>query len=311
MKKHQALIIAISLSTAALTPKAFALDDAIIAIVNSEVITLRDLKDYIHNTYISLVAEGIGEDQLRSIMSDLQVNGINKLIEDKLILSKANELGLEIRDKIVDDRLAEIKKKYTSDEIFTDALIRNGATISDLRKKILEQFKIKYVIDDQVRSKIFVNPQEVTDFYERNLESYQKKERVNLDSIFITFKNDKDAARAKADEALKLIQEGKDFTEIAKTYSESPSVGVMERGQLQPNIEEKIFKLKEGEISSAIEVPNGIYIFKLLKRFPTETAPLKEVKDGIYDLLFKKKFKDRFTKWLDKLKKNAYIEIKQ
>ena len=129
-----------------------ALEDAIVAVVNDELITLKDLRDYIHATYVSLIAEGIPQSQLKEAMKELENNGITKLIEDKLILSKANQLGLQVRDKTVDQRLKDIKAKYPSEAVFMDSLIKNGATITDLKNKIIEQMKIKYVIESQVRS---------------------------------------------------------------------------------------------------------------------------------------------------------------
>lgn len=301
------------ISVIALTPpsSSYALDDAIIAVVNDEVITLKDLRDYIRQTYVSLVAEGVEEQQLKAMMLDLESDGINKLIEDRLILTRAKAIGIDVREQLIDQRLAEIKQRYPSEEVFLDALVKNGANITELRDKILDQLKIKFVVEHEVKSKIFVNPQEVTEFYEQNKDSFQKSERVNLESIYITFLQDKEAARQRAKEALELIGQGTDFLEVAKQYSDTPSVGVVERGQLQPAIEGAVFNLQENEVSPLMEVDTGIYIFRLKGKIPSETAGIKEVKDQIYKFLFTKKFKDSFTQWLQGLRKNAYIDIKQ
>jgi peptidyl-prolyl cis-trans isomerase C len=85
----------------------------------------------------------------------------------------------------------------------------------------------------------------------------------------------------------------------------------VERGQLLPLIEETVFNLKPDEISSLVEAGTGIYIFKLIGKSPAKISSLEDVKETIYDLLFKKKFKDSFTRWTEQLKKDAYIEIKQ
>lgn len=292
-------------------PNVRALDDAIIGVVNDETITFKDLNDYLHSTYVSLVAEGRKDEEIKEIMKDLQQNGIYRLIEDKLILSRANKLKLEVREKLVDDKLQEIKSQYPSEQIFLDALIKNGITITDLRNKIRDQLKIDFVIEEEVKSKIYVNPSEVTEFYQQNNGQFIKKEQIKLDSIFIGFEEDKGDARAKAQEALKKIQEGNDFNETAKEYSQAPSLGVVEEGQLLPSIEEVVFKLKEGGVSSLVEVEKGIYIFRLAERIPAQIASLSEVKDSIYNLVFRNKFKDRLDSWLQKLKKDAYIEIKQ
>ena len=286
-------------------------EDGIIAVVNDEVITFKDLQDYIRQTFASLSAQGLPDDQAREIMADLQTNGLKQLIEDKLILSRANAIGIEVRDRLVDQRVDEIKAKYASDQVFMDALVRNGATVTDLRDKILDQLKIKYVIDHEVKSKVFVNPQEVTEFYEQNKDSFLKSRRVNLDSIYITFIDDKEAARARANEALALIREGRDFEEVAKQYSDSSSIGVVEEGQFLPDIEKVVFSLTQGQVSDSVETDKGIFIFKLKGEIPAQVAELREVKSQIYDLLYREKFQERFEQWLGKLQKKAYVEIKQ
>jgi len=294
-----------------LSTPSIAMEDAIIAIVNDELITLKDLQIYIHNTYVSLVAQGIGDEQLQQIMLDLEIRGIDKLIEDKLLLSEANKLGLEIRDKAIDDRIKSLIEKYPSEQQFMDALVQNGSTITDLRNKITEQIKITSVIEYKVRSKIYISPQEVTQYYEENINDFQIKEQINLDSILILYDNDKKATRAKANEALTQIKAGKDFKEVAEQYSDSPSIGIVKRGQLLPEIEKEIFHLTKNEPSSLIETDTGIYIFKLLARKPAQLAELNDVKETIENTLLNLKFRDHFNDWLKKLKKDAYIEIKQ
>ncbi len=293
-------------------PKTHAFEDAIIAVVNDELITLKDLRDYIQSTYVSLVAEGMPDAQLKKVMGDLEVNGINKLIEDKLILSKANEIGIIVRDKLVDERVEKIKKKYASEQAFMDSLIQNGATLTDLRNKILNQLKIQFVIEHEIKSKIYVNPQEVTEFYENNMSDFQRPDRVDLDSIYIASNGNMKQARARSEEAAKLLAEGKDFKEVSAKYSDAPSIGIVERGQTLPTIEKTIFNLAEGEVSEAVEIEGaGIYIFKLIRRTPARNASLEEVKNSISQRLEQKKFKEAILRWLKKLKEDAYIEIKE
>jgi len=289
----------------------YAIEDAIVAVVNNELLTLKDLKNYILSTQASLVTEGIPEEKIKVIMAELQKNGLNKLIEDKLILSRANVIGLEVQDKLVNERMKEIKSKYASEQEFLDALIKNGTNITELKSKYKDQFKIQFVIEHEVKSKIYVNPQEVTDFYESNKELFQKKERVVLDSIYISYGKDKSAAQAKANEAIAKIMAGKDFLETAKEYSDSPSLGEIEKGQLMPSIEDIIFNMEEGGVSSQVEVDTGIYIFRISKIIEPKIAPLVEVKDKIYNYVYQNKLSEKFRTWLEELKNNAYIEIKK
>jgi parvulin-like peptidyl-prolyl isomerase len=250
------------------------------------------------------------DDQIQAYMKDMEVNGTNKLIEDKLILSAANNLGIEVREALVDERIAEMKTKYGSEQKLVDALIKNGATLTDLRNKILDQLKIKFIIDHEVKSKIYVNPQEVTNYYEQNKEQFSQEDSINLDSIFIAYGNDKKEALRKAVEVSKAIAMKTNFNDLIIKYSQGPSVGIVKRGQLLPPVEEVVFNLKLNEISPLVGVENGIYVFKLIGEKPAKISSLEDVKSSIYDLLYKNKFKEQFLIWIEKLKSDAYIEIK-
>lgn len=284
--------------------------DKIIAVVNDELITQSDLSEYVNSSYAGLASRGYDESDLEKIRLDLDINAIHRIIEDKLILSRANETGIIVNDRLVKERIDEIKARYPNEETFMAALSKAGVSITDLRTKILDQLKIQYIITHEVRSKIFVNPQEVTNYYNDHLGQYMKNERIVLDSIYIKFDKDKEAARQKAQEVVQKINDGGNFNDLMKEYSHSSSIGTVERGQLISDIENVVFSLTKDEISVPVEVDTGVYIFKLKDKFSKEKVGLEEVKDKIYNLLFSQKFEKNFNKWIEGLKKNAYIEIK-
>ena len=172
--------------------------------------------------------------------------------------------------------------------------------------------KIKYIIDFEVRNKIIVNPQEVTDYYNKNLEKFKKPERMDLASIFFAIDEENEPSiKEKADNVLKMLkEENKDFDEVAARFSDGPSIGIIEKGQLLPHIEDAVFKLDKEEISPVLKTNNGYYIFKINEKLPEELASLEEVKKNISDMLFHLKFRHSFQNWLNDLKKEAFIDIK-
>lgn len=287
-----------------------AMEDTIIAIVNDDIITLRNLQDFLDSMYMKMRMEGRSPEEMRSVMREMEVNGIRKLIEERLILDKAKELGLEITDEAVNRRIEEIKKNYSSEDEFLQALVADGNSVTDLRHKVMDEYKIKAVIEQEVRSKIFVNPQEVTDYYNGHITEYQTPQRARLDSIFIDKEKDPSGAQQKAKEAYAKLKEGAAFEDVAKEYSQASSIGMIEKGQTIAKIDEAVFDLAEGTISEPIEVENGIYIFKIIQQFPSDVSPLDDVKKEIYEKLFDMKLRDKLITWLDRLKEKAYIEIK-
>lgn len=285
--------------------------DGIIAIVNNDIITLKDLRQYVASIASQLRVENKSPEEIRQIMGEYEQKGLDKLIDDRLILAAANEKGIELRDDMIDKRLKEIKDRYASDDEFINTLNAQGMTVSDLKQKLIDQMKVKYEVDLEVRNKIFINPQEVTDYYNTHTSEFDRKPMVNLQSIFVSFiKHNKQEAHSRAAEARSRLLAGEDFDTVFKQYSEGSSVGEVEQGQMVDSIENVIFNLKLEEVSDPVEVENGVYIFKAIGISPGKQQTLPEVKDQIYNKLLEDKFQSKFKEWVDKLRGKAYVEIK-
>jgi len=304
------LMIPGSLLFLAFPGKAIAADDEIVAIVNDEIITRKELGEYLHAMYLQLLTEGKETQEIHELMTEYEIHGLEQLIDDKLVLDEANKQGLEIRPKAIEERLEKIKQKYKNEQEFLDALSEQGLTVTDLKNKILDQYKIKYIVEFEVRGKIYVNPQEVTDYYQIHFDEFREPEKVDLDCVFVFYGKEPEEARQKALQALKDLQEGKAFEHVVKEYSEGSAMGMVHRGQLLPSVEDVVFGLKEGETSSLVETQDGIYIFKVKEKIPARVTTLEEAKAGIYNTIFEKKFQEKLRFWLEGLRKKAYVEIK-
>ncbi|MFA5060255.1 MAG: peptidyl-prolyl cis-trans isomerase [Candidatus Omnitrophota bacterium] len=313
MKRHLKLLLIFALLGifSTLTPLSFAADNTIIAVVNDELIALKDLQDYLTAIAMQLEAEGKSPEEINKAMESYQQRGLERLIEDKLLVIEADRKQMVFRNNAVEDKLNELKRRYASPHDFEQDLLAAGLTISDLKKKILDQLKSKYIVEMEVKAKVFVNPQEVTDYYQKNPQNFLWPEQAKVQSIFIPYENDKKLANQKAKEALHRLKKGEDFIVLEKEYSKLPSIGMVLKGQLLPALEDAIFSLNANELSPAIEVENGIYIFKLIEKIPPQQASLEDAKNSIRNQLFQEKFQERLRRWLDELKKKAYIEIKK
>src|ERR1041384_2965717 len=76
--------------------------DKIIAVVNDEVITLKDLRAYVASMYGQLRMENQDPFEIDQIMRQYAKKGVNQLIEDKLILAAAKDKDLSIKPQAID-----------------------------------------------------------------------------------------------------------------------------------------------------------------------------------------------------------------
>jgi foldase protein PrsA len=277
-------------------------EDKIIAIVNNEVITQKDLADFLNFMRIQLSAEYKGRDlenKIQSIKQDL----LGKLIEDRLILRQAKDSNIKPDPARVKARLAEIKKRYSSDLQFQQILMSQGLTQADVEKKISEQLMTLSIIDQQIRNKIVVNPSEVTDFYQKHPQELAVPEERVLEAIAV---DKEEVARA----IYKELKSGADVKTTADKYGlPVDNFTAARNGSLNPDVEETVFKMALGDVSGPIKIQEVFYILKLEKINLPRNPALPEVQDKIYGFLYEKKMQEAFKKWLDELKAQSYIKI--
>jgi len=289
----------------------YTFDDAIIAVVDDELITLKDLRDYVHSVYTQLEMDpGYPAVKIQEIMKQVEETAIDRLIEDRLILNAANRLGVQVKPELIDAKIIAVQQRYPSEKEFITYLSSQGITLSDLRQKFENQLKSQLFVDHEIKSQIQVNPQEITDFYHNQPEKFQRPERADVESIFIPLGSDPQKAGEAINAAKSLLESGQVFAEVAKNYSTIPPLGVISRGQMKPDIEEQIFSLADGAISPVVETDQGYFIFRVKSRLPPDTIPLNDAKEQITQFLFNEKLKQKLQDWLEEQRKETYIEIK-
>jgi parvulin-like peptidyl-prolyl isomerase len=292
--------------------------DKVVAIVNDEIITQSDVEKILAPLSAQYVTVYSKEEFPRKL-AEAKRNIINKLIEDKLILAEAKNQKIEVSDEEVEAEIEKLKAQFSSPDEFETALFKQGLEIADLEKNYHNQIMIQKVINSQVKSKVVIKPTEITDYYYAHLDDFTKPQEVKVSHILIRIENGADAKDAyqRAQKVLDILDKGADFSQVARTYSDGPraneggNIGFVSRGQMIKEIDEVIFKLKVGELSGLIKTDLGYHIVKVEDIRPSALLDLTEVQSKIRDILFHKKIEKNFTEWLNKLKKNAFISIKE
>jgi len=278
--------------------------DKIIAIVDKDVITQKDLNDFINFMHVQLSTQYQGG-QLESKIQSMKFDLLDKLIEDRLILQEAKKDNIGIEPDRIKAKINEIKKHYGSDSEFQNVLAEQGLVQADIEAKIREQSLMYAVIDREIRSKIIIKPVEVTNFYQQNLKKFILPEQREFESV--TVDNE-----SKAFEVFDKLKSGQELQDVANRYSLAINKFSSARdGQLREDIEDTVFKMNTGQISAPLKIEDNYYIFKLNNIIPPRQQNLSEAQKDIYDMLFNKKMQEALTKWLDELKRHSYIKILQ
>ncbi len=276
--------------------------DKVVAIVNNEIITQKDLDDFfnfIRMQYSRQLKGKALEEKISSMKQDL----LKRLIEDRIMLQKAKDEKIVIEPARVKAKINEIKKRYAQESDFQRELGQQGLVEADLENKIREQMLTYSIIEQKVRSKIVIRPDEITSFYNQNKQQFLKPEERILTVLIL---QDEDIAKTVSYQ----LRLGSKLEDLATKYPFTTDILSASQGQeLRSEIEDTVFKLGIKEVSSPVKVGPQYYVFKLDNIIASKQMSLAEAQDKIQAFLFEKKLQEALVKWLDDLKKQSYIKI--
>ncbi|MDD4878893.1 MAG: peptidylprolyl isomerase [Candidatus Omnitrophica bacterium] len=289
----------------------------ILAIVNDDVVTETDLDTALGSSIEELKKEFSG-DELKEKTEEVRKEFLNQMIEEKLILQEAKKYKIDVDDFEVEQRLKDVKSRFPSEDAFYAEIERSGVSTEVLKKRYKENIMMSKLVNQQVREKIVVTPTEIENYYKKHSEELKAPESAHLFGIVIRFEegSTEEAVKQKADDVVKLARDGRDFGELAKVYSqgakaqEGGDFGFVEKGQMREDFEKVIFALKPGEISDPVKTDTGYFIFKVEEKKEGYVLPLQEARPGIEDMIYREKAQKRYQDWIEKLKRDAFIQVK-
>ncbi len=288
----------------------FGAEDKILCVVGDDLITQKDFNEFLALAGFQYSAQYPNKKELAAKMEEIKKDALARLIDEKMILQEAKRQKIKVDERLVSERIDEINSQFPNPQDFEQALVSEGLTISDAKRKIKDQLLIDQTIEENVRFEIFVHPKEVTDYYKEHVLEFAIPESAKADSIFIAGDVSSRQAQDKVFQASRLLRSGEEFSKVAEKFSDGPSLGLVRRGQLKKEVEEAIFKLKAGQVSDPVKTEKGFFIFKLTELIPPQERPLSLVQNEVYQEVYKNKYEARFKQWLESIKKDVYVLVK-
>ena len=142
--------------------------------------------------------------------------------------------------------------------------------------------------------------QEIEAYYNAHKSEYSVPEQAKSRHILIKLEPNADpkavaAAQAKAQDVMKQLQNGGNWADLAKKYSDDPGskdsggeLGFAKRGQMVPEFDTAIFTQKIGDIKM-VKSQYGFHIIQVEDRTPAHTQSLAEVLPTIQATLLRQK----------------------
>lgn len=239
--------------------------DKVVATIDGKPITEGDLA----------VAESeIGSD-MGTMPGPQKRTSLLEFLIDNQLFAEAGEKAKLDQGPDFETRLAYLKRRALR-ELYFEKVIKGSVSDADARK----------IYDDQVK---LLKPEE----------------EVSARHILVETEEQAKELKAKLDK-------GADFAQLAKENSKDPgskddggNLGYFGHGQMVPQFEEVVFKLKKGEVSDPVKTQFGWHLVKLEDSRTKQPPAFEIVKDRIAQSLLLQKAQ----KTAMELRANAKIEI--
>jgi len=304
------------------------LADRIVAIVNTEPITLFELRRAAA-PHVARVLREAGRDERKAAQSLQRVvdETLDALIDDILIGEQAKEMDLTIPPEKVDAHIKKIRdaNDWSDDELQEELGKLGFASIADYRRHTEREMLKSQVVGIKVASRVKVEETEVDAALRQQMSTAGKVEERRAAHILIRLDelappSAEDAARELLSAARAKILSGETtFAAAAKDLSQDTNkqsggdLGWFVRGDFDPEFEVVAYATKKGGVSEPFRTRFGVHLVTVTdvrdKQLANDTE-IEAMKRQLRYQLREKALERVYGQWVRSLRAGAFVQIK-
>jgi len=260
---------------------------------------------------------------------ELQSRVVDDLLRRRLIALEIERRHIVILSSDVDDQTEIaferiLKQNNITEEQAAQILKKQGRTLESFKRELRQAVELN-IKTERLRESV-VGPIEPTDqelsvYLEEHREEYDTPEEVHARHILIRVpENASEAeiahAKKQIEDIQKELENGADFAELAKKYSQDPGsaqnggdLGWFRRGQMVQEFEDAAFSLEPGQVSDPVRTQFGFHVIKVEEKKPAQHPELAQIRDRVLKDYIESERTKRFEKFYSELKAQAKIFI--
>ena len=256
---------------------------------------------------------------LEELQQDVLMNLIDRVLIRKEFNEKFVSKGYQMPRSFVENRFDEVLvNEFNNDRAkFLEYLKAQGLSMREYRTKLQEEVIVQIMLSQQRNSRSILSPAKIEDYYKQQRNRFYQEERVHLKLIRLApyASENIDLLMQTANRIIEELEGGAEFEELAKKYSQDTRKdrggdwGWINRSDIRNELSGVAFSLAKSHHSEPIQVKNDIFILKIEDRKEAGVQPLKEVRDQIEGVLIGQMSQVEHDKWLESLRKKAFIKF--
>jgi peptidyl-prolyl cis-trans isomerase SurA len=295
--------------------------DRIVAVVNSDIITLYDLNRAFRPYEDNIKALQYAPEKERQTLFQVRKDLLDQLIDSKLADQEIERAQITVNESDIDRTIERIKEARSfTDEQLREGLARQGMTMAEYRKEIKEQILRTKLVNREVKSKIVITGEDIKAYYDSHQDAYAGEKKYYLYNIFVRLSpqaetSERQDALRQIEDARARLNQGLSFEDLVNQLKDSSSrvqgtdLGLYRLEELSEQLQGAVVKLKAGEFSDVLDTDFGPQIIYVQKIQETPTKSLDEIESEIEEILYNESVDNRYRDWLDELRKRSLIKI--
>lgn len=278
--------------------------DVVVAEVNGDRITLKDLKNEIaarRGFTPSLSA--------RSATRGEVSEALRLLIDRSVVLAEGEKLGVSVSGSEVDKEVGRFRSDFPPGGL-ERALLQAGMDMESWKAGLARSLLVRKAAATIAASRASVSQGEVEAAFRRRARQLSRPERIRVRQFL--FDSEETAGKARA-----MILEGERPEEVVTRFSvgdvrpSTVDLGEITREDLPEEIATELFGLKEGEVSGVIPREQSFSLFLVVNKEPARKLLLSATGPEIREELLRVRREEAFRSWLTAQVGKADIRVQE
>lgn len=272
--------------------------------VDNHLLTLAEFNEYFEAMNLG---NDSADDRDGAAIRDARLGFLLQLIEEMIILRRADELHIQVSPQELDEAVRDFSKDYP-ETAFEDLLLKHAVSFEAWRERLKRRLLVEKVIRKELLKEDSATPRRIKDYYDKHQKEWSHGEEIRLSHILLPSED-------QAMGVLEQLKNGHDFAALARLHSKAPEafnggdMGYVTRGQLPDALDEPLFDLEPGDVSAVIKTPYGFHIFQIIEKREADVPNIEECIEKIRQGIQKEDLEAAYGPWLAELRSRYDIKV--
>lgn len=284
--------------------------DSVVAAVDNEPITLKDL---------SAVQGGeVSKDQLLGAGNDETKKALDITINRYIVEQEAKSQNVQVTSEEIDSHINELatRNNLTLSQ-FKEALEMQGQSLDSLKREIKFQILRSKIVAHEIRGSSTVSEEDINRYVEAarqaETENQTESDTPKVNFSYILFQGDSAASFAGAEKVAKSLSEKVPFADVVSAYGDQAQVGIdqsVTEEDLHESLKDALSPLKPGESSKPVKTEQGYLVVQKSSSGPSMPKSDAELREEARAALEGKNIEEKAQKFLaDELPQKHIVEL--